>query len=423
MSDMAAFILAGGSGKRLSLLTRFRAKPAVPFAGRYRIIDFTLTNCVRSDIKSVHVLTQYISRSLIRHLCIGKPSDLDRLNGGLRILHPRLGHEGADWYKGTADAIYQNISILKKLDEKYLLILSGDHIYDMDYGEFLNHHIDSGKPASLGVIEVDPRMCSEFGIATVDKHGRIRKFEEKPAFSESTLASMGIYIFERDYLIDILTKMRPHHEDLDFGKHIIPKMVSKNKLSAYIYSGYWLDIGTVKSYYRASIALLANRPRLGLWRDDKLIFTVPEDNPPSFISPAARIGRSLICSGCSIEGEVINSILSPGVKIEEGAVVEDSIILHGTTVCRGTRVKKAIIDKRVVIGKGCVIGVGESRVPNNLQPGYLDFGLTLVGKQTFIPSGVHIGTNCLVSGSLEHSKIPKDDISDGQSFLASDTDI
>ncbi|MCK4538448.1 MAG: glucose-1-phosphate adenylyltransferase subunit GlgD [Candidatus Krumholzibacteria bacterium] len=416
---MATFILAGGIGKRLSLLTMFRAKPAVPFAGRYRIIDFTLTNCVRSDIRSVHVLTQYISRSLIRHLGIGKPWDLDRLKGGLRILHPRLGHEGADWYKGTADAIYQNISILKKLDEKYVLILSGDHVYDMDYGEFLDYHIDSGKPASLGVIDVDPSMCREFGIATVDRDGRITKFEEKPERTDSTLASMGIYIFERDYLIDILSRMKPLHEDLDFGKHIIPKLVSKDQLAAYRYSGHWLDIGTLKSYYKASISLLANNSRLELGSQDQPILTVPEDNPPSFISRTASIHRSLVCSGCHIKGEVNNSILSPGVTVEEGAVVKDAIILHGCTIRRGAKVTKAVIDKRAVVGRGCVIGEGDIRVANVLQPGYLDFGLTLVGKKTVIPAGIRVGTNCLVSGSPENGKIPRNDIADGQSFLSS----
>ncbi|MBU8922045.1 MAG: glucose-1-phosphate adenylyltransferase [Bacteroidales bacterium] len=423
MSGMAAFILAGGIGKRLSLLTLFRAKPAVPFAGRYRIIDFTLTNCVRSDIRSVHVLTQYISRSLIRHLGIGKPWDLDRLKGGLRILHPRLGHEGADWYKGTADAIYQNISILKKLDEKHVLILSGDHVYDMDYGVFLEHHIESGKQASLAVIEVDPSQCREFGIATVDSEGRIRKFEEKPAWTDSTLASMGIYIFERDYLIDILSRMKPLHEDLDFGKHIIPDLVSKDELAAYRYSGYWLDIGTLRSYYRASISLLANSPRLELGREDQLILTVPEDNPPSFISHGAKIHRSLICSGCQIKGDVSNSILSPGVTVEEGAVVKDSIILHGCTIRREAKVTRAIIDKRAVVGREAVIGEGDIRIANQLQPGYLDFGLTLVGKKTVIPAGIRVGTNCLVSGSPGNGKIPGNNIADGQSFLSSDIDI
>jgi len=420
---MAAFILAGGVGKRLSLLTSYRAKPAVPFAGKYRIIDFTLTNCVRSDIMVVHVLTQYISRSLIRHLGIGKPWNLDRLKNGLHILHPRLGYEGADWYKGTADAMFQNISVLKKLDHEYILILSGDHVYNMDYREFLDFHIGAGKPASLAVIDVPRSMCREFGIATVDSGGRITGFEEKPLRTDSNLASMGIYIFDRNFLISVLEGLRQDFQDLDFGKHIIPELVLRGKISAYRYSGYWLDIGTLKSYYRASLALLADRPHLDFDNRERTILTVPDDNPPTLISGGSNVKRSLICNGCFVGGSVANSILSPGVIVEEGAVVENSIIMHGCRIKKGAKVMDSIIDKMSIVGRACTIGKGRNSVPNKLQPALLDFGLTLVGRKTIIPDGTRIGTNCLVSGSVKSGRIPAGDIEDGGNYVASDVTI
>jgi len=423
MRGMAAFILAGGVGKRLSLLTTNRAKPAVPFAGKYRIIDFTLTNCVRSDITVVHVLTQYISRSLIRHLGIGKPWDLDRLKNGLHILHPRLGYEGADWYRGTADAMFQNISVLKKLQNEYILILSGDHVYNMDYREFLEFHIGAGKPASLAVIEVPMTMCREFGIATVDAKGRITGFEEKPLKTESTLASMGIYIFDRKFLISVLEGFKQDFQDLDFGKHIIPELVLRGRVSAFRYSGYWLDIGTLKSYYKASLALLAARPLLDIDNREMSVLTVPDDNPPTMISAGANVRNSLICNGCHIDGSVVNSILSPGVIIEEGSIVENSIILHGCRVKKGARVKGAIIDKMSVVGRSCNIGEGNSSTPNRMQPDMLDFGLTLVGRKTIIPGGTRIGTNCLVSGSARNGRVPGSDIEDGGSYVAPDLAI
>ncbi|HSG28968.1 MAG TPA: glucose-1-phosphate adenylyltransferase family protein [Candidatus Krumholzibacterium sp.] len=423
MSRMAAFLLAGGVGKRLSLLTSFRAKPAVPFAGKYRIIDFTLSNCVRAHIDEVYVLTQYISRSLSRHLGIGKPWDLDRLNGGLHILHPRLGHEGADWYQGTADAIYQNVPTLKKLDADHVLILSGDHIYDMDYSEFLEFHIANGKPATLAVKEVPRSLCREFGIATVDRKGRITRIEEKPLRSQSNLASMGIYIFDREFLIDTLLSMRPSFEDLDFGKHIMPRLVAAGQLAAFRFDGYWLDVGTLRSYYNANIALLACRPRVDLGSGTRHVLTVPDDYPPSFISPGASVRRSIICGGCMIRGSVSGSVISPGVTVEKGAVVEDSIIFHKCVIKKGAVVRRTMIDKNSVIGAGASIGEGDRRVKNILYPDYLDFGLTLIGRKTSVRAGSRIGTNCLVCGSVKDGKIKRGEIADGESSIAADVSV
>ncbi len=423
MSGTVAFILAGGIGTRLSLLTRFRAKPAVPFAGRYRIIDFTLTNCIRSGISRIYLLTQYRSPSIVRHVGIGKPWDLDRVDGGIRSLHPHLGFQAADWYRGTADAIYQNISALREMDCRNVLILSGDHIYRMDYRRFEEFHERSGAPASLSVVEVPRSLTGEFGIATIDSKGAIRKFEEKPAETKSNLASMGIYVFRKDFLISTLERMKRSVEDLDFGKHVMPHLVRRGKISAYRYGGFWLDIGTLKSYYSASLALLAKRPRLNLHGETTPVVTVPDDNPPLVVSRDAAIDRSLICNGCVIQGSVSSSVLSPGVVVERGARVENSVVFHGTRIGRGAFVKNTILDEEVVVGRNATIGDGDPKVPSRLQPEYLDFGLTVIGSKTRIPSGTRIGTNCLVCGSRDDGLVPGKTIGDGEYFLADDARI
>ena len=413
MSGTAAFILAGGVGKRLSLLTRFRAKPAVPFAGRYRIIDFTLTNCVHSGITDVYVLTQYISRSLVRHLGIGRPWDLDRLTGGLHVLHPHLGPQAADWYQGTADAIFQNLAVLDDIASDQILILSGDHVYRSDYGDFIRFHRESGKPASVGVVEVEPALCREFGIATVDGGGLITRFEEKPEKTEGNLASMGIYVFDRRFLVQTLRELKKRFDNLDFGKHVVPHLVRRRLVSAWRYGGYWLDIGTLGAYYRASLDLLGNRSRLGLYRDRRPVLTVSDDRPPLLVHRSARVSRSLVCNGCVVRGEVENSILSPGVVVEKGARVSNSILFHGTTIRGGAEIRNAIVDKHCVVGRGAKVGAGDHSVPNELQPEYLDFGLTIVGRKTIIPGGSTIGTNCLVCGPMRGGAVPRLALDDG----------
>jgi glucose-1-phosphate adenylyltransferase len=414
------FLLAGGVGKRLSLLTRYRAKPAVPFGGRYRIIDFTLTNCIRSGLDEVYILTQYISRSLVRHIGIGKPWDLDRMTGGLHVLHPHLGYQATDWYRGTADAMFQNLSVLRKLKCDDVMILSGDHVYKMDYRDFMSFHREMGKPATVGVVRVPRSLTSEFGIASVDAAGNISKFEEKPQRSDSNLASMGIYIFNRQFLQSLLKTLEVKHGDLDFGKHVIPHLVSKGMVSAYRFSGYWLDIGTLKSYYMASLELLAERPRLKLYSWSSPIVTVPDDNPPFVVTDEANVSNSLICNGCLVCGEVRSSILSPGVRIEKGARVENSIIFHDCIIGPGAHIRNAIIDKSAIVGSRARIGFGDSNVPNRLQPAYLDFGITLIGKKTAVPAGIRIGANCLVSGALDNGIIPDRDIEDGGYYVAAD---
>jgi len=417
-NQMPAFILAGGVGKRLSLLTSHRAKPAVPFAGKYRIIDFTLTNCVRSGIGNVYVLAQYISRSLERHLGIGKAWDLDRATGGLHILHPHLGFRAADWYRGTADALYQNMSILESLDSDHVLILSGDHVYNMDYGEFLEYHISSGRPATVAVTDVPASMTRHFGIATVNSGGKLIRFDEKPLHARSTLASMGIYIFDRRYLMSAMERLKKVFDDLDFGKHLIPDLVSRGKVSAFRYDGFWLDIGTLKSYYQASISLLAKRPRLELSGDGYGVMTVSTDHPPMRMLKGSKTERSMICSGSVISGTVRSSVLSPGVTVEKGAVVEDSVILQDCVIGKGARVRKVILDMGVHVGRNVALGGGNARTTNDIQPEFLDFGVTLVGKGSRIPGGIRIGANCLVSGRLRRTDIP-----DGSSCIIEDKSV
>lgn len=410
---MSAFILAGGVGKRLSLLTACRAKPAVPFAGKYRIIDFTLTNCVRSGIGEVFVLAQYISRSLEGHLGIGKPWDLDRATGGLHVLHPHLGYKAADWYRGTADAIYQNMSILESLDCDQVLILSGDHVYNMDYSDFLEFHEKSGNPVTVAVTDVSRSMTRHFGIATLNAGGKIIRFDEKPAVSSSTLASMGIYIFDRRFMMSTLERMKKSHENLDFGKHIFPDLVHRGKVSAFRYDGFWLDIGTLKAYYQASLSLLARRPGLLLSKDGQGVMTAPDDYPPMRLLNDSSVDRSMVCSGSVIAGRVRSSVLSPGVIVEKGAVVEDSVILQDCVIGKGARIVRTILDKEVRVGSNAVVGVGNARTANDIQPDYLDFGVTLVAKRSTIPAGTSIGTNCLVAGRIRRTDIP-----DGRSSIS-----
>lgn len=423
MEDLVAFILAGGKGQRLSVLTRNRAKPAVPFAGNYRIIDFTMTNCVRSGITSVFVLTQYISRSLVRHLGIGKPWDLDRRKGGLRLLHPRLGYKGADWYRGTADALYQNLSVLEELDCRHVLILSGDHIYREDYRRFLDAHMRFGTEATMGTVEVDRNLTRHFGIATVDKSGRVVSFDEKPARSESNLASMGIYIFDREFLISVLKKLKNKYYELDFGKHVIPYLTEERMISGYRFDRYWLDIGTVKSYFSASQDLLDDSSESGFDLFSEEIRTVPDDNLPTTIADNAEVKNSLICNGCEIRGKVYSSILSPGVVVEEGAEVRNCVLFHRCRIERGTVISNTIMDKMSVSGQGSNIGDGDPSKPNKHYPEYIHSGITLIGRKTLIHDRARIGTNCLIDGERRDGRIEKKDYPDGECYVPEEDDF
>ncbi len=396
---VVALILAGGAGTRLSVLTEYRAKPAVPFAGRYRIIDFTLSNCVNSGIYTVGVLTQYQPHSLIQHLGLGRPWDLDRSRGGLRILHPYVGRHRQLWYTGTADAVYQNLDYIASQRADTVLILSGDHIYKMDYRPLLQYHREKGADLTVAVMNVPLEETHRFGILTTNRQGRVVEFHEKPQTRDKgTLANMGIYVFSAEVLHRRLTELRAQHEDLDFGKHVIPAMVEQeDRVYAYPFDGYWVDVGTIASYWETSMALLDPEAPLRLYDRDWVIHTRSYERPPAKFGPQARVRQSLICNGCVIRGTVERSVLSPGVYVSPGAIVRDSVILRDTWIGPGAVLDRVIVDRDVTVGPGALVGWGEEMdVPNAQEPDKLNTGITVVGQGAHIPANVRVGRNVLV---------------------------
>ena len=356
--ECIAMLLAGGQGSRLYVLTGAMAKPAVPFGGKFRIIDFPLSNCANSGIDTVGVLTQYRPLELNNYIGNGQPWDLDSSSGGVHILPPYMGSKGGTWYKGTANAIYQNIGFIDQYQPEYVVILSGDHIYKMDYAEMLAFHKKQHADCTISVIEVPLEEASRFGIMSADEDGRITKFEEKPKNPTSTKASMGIYIFDRRKLVEYLTADNNDPDSVnDFGKNIIPKMLAAGeKMYAYSFSGYWKDVGTLSSLWEANMDLLGEHPVFDLGDDEWRIRSRTAAEPPQYIGPDAEVRNSIVTEGCVIEGTVINSVLSNGVTVEKGAVVKDSVIMSETTVGEGARVEYSILDENVKIGADCRVG-------------------------------------------------------------------
>ncbi len=353
-----AMLLAGGQGSRLYALTEKTAKPAVPFGGKYRIIDFPLSNCVNSHIYTVGVLTQYQPLVLNEYIGNGQPWDLDRMQSGVMVLPPYQGKKGADWYKGTANAIYQNLDFINRYDPDYVLILSGDHIYKMDYNAMLEAHIKKGADCTIAVLNVTLEEASRFGIMNTDADMKILEFEEKPKHPKSTNASMGIYIFNKNLLQKYLCddEADPNSSN-DFGKNIIPKMLEDGcSMYAYPFSGYWKDVGTISSLWEANMDLLGEKPNFDLSDRSWRIFSRNTALPPQRVGDKAKISNSLITEGCDIEGIVENSILFGGVKVEKGAYIKDSIIMSGVTIGEDTTVNYSIIDEDCTVGKNCVIG-------------------------------------------------------------------
>ena len=343
--ECIAMLLAGGQGSRLKALTKRIAKPAVSFGGKYRIIDFALSNCVNSDINTVGILTQYKPYLLNSYIGNGEGWDLDGLNGQVSLLPPYFTEEGGAWYNGTADAIFKNIDFIDEMNPEYVLILSGDHLYKMDYNDMLEYHKNTGADLTVSVINVSLEEASRFGIMSVDSDLKITKFTEKPKKPDSTLASMGIYIFTWDILrkalIDDSTDNKSEH---DFGKNIIPNLLAENKkLLAYEFKGYWKDIGTIDSYYEATMDLLKDNPHIDIFSKDQKIFSNSNISPPHFVGSNGKVERSLICNGCIIDGTVINSILSSNVIVEKGAEVRDSILLPNVKVRKGAKIVRAIV--------------------------------------------------------------------------------
>ncbi len=399
---VVAMIMAGGEGSRLTVFSAHRAKPSVPFAGKYRIIDFPLSNCINSQIYDVAILTQYRPHSLNEHIGIGKPWDLDRVRGGVRLLQPYLARGSQGWYQGTADAVYQNLDYLFNRDADLVIILSGDHIYKMDYREMIAHHEEKDADLTVAVMNVPLEETDRFGIMTTNKNGRITEFHEKPKKRDKgTLASMGIYIFDVDALAKRLQQGHESEPNLDFGNHIIPGMIENDKVYAYQFDDYWVDVGTVDAYWQTSLELCDPDSPLNLWDPDFVIRTRSQERPPVRCSAQGQVTRSLVSNGCVIHGQVDHSVLSPGVYVSPGAVVRESIIMNDTWIGPGAVVERAVIDKQVMIGPGAYIGYGDDLTPNQLLPDKLDTGITVIGKGAHLPANIKIGRNVLVQTDVD----------------------
>ncbi len=384
-----AMLLAGGQGSRLGVLTGKIAKPAVPYGGKYRIIDFPLSNCVNSGIDTVGILTQYKPLELNDYVASGKPWDLDRLNGGVHILPPYQGQKGGDWYKGTANAIYQNLEFISRYDPEYVLILSGDHIYKMDYSKMIAEHKASEAACTIAVLEVSMEEATRFGIMNTNPDGTIYEFEEKPKEPKSNLASMGIYVFSWDKLKKYLTEdEQKENSSNDFGKDIIPAMLANNeKLMVYRFNDYWKDVGTVESLWEANLDLLNPNIDLNLADPSWKIYSRTSSLPPQYISDGAHVEHSLITDGCEVYGKLDYSILFENVTVEEGATVEYSLVMPGAVIKKGAVVKYSIIAENVVIDEGATVG----NEPDMIEAA--DWGIAVVG------AGVKIGKNASVSAN------------------------
>ena len=410
--EMIAMLLAGGQGSRLGVLTSKMAKPAVAFGGKYRIIDFPLSNCINSGIDTVGVLTQYQPLRLNTHIGIGIPWDLDRNVGGVTVLPPYEKSTNSEWYTGTANAIYQNLEYMEQYNPDYVLILSGDHIYKMDYKIMLDYHKANNADITIAAMPVPIEEAKRFGIVVTDDDNRITEFEEKPENPKSNLASMGIYIFSWKVLKNALIALKDQNE-CDFGKHVIPYCFENNKrLFAYEYNGYWKDVGTLNSYWEANMELIDIIPVFNLYEEFWKIYTRTDAIPPQYISSDAFIEKSIIGDGSEIYGKVYNSVIGAGVVIEEGAVVRDSIIMQDTVIGKNTSVEKAIIAEEVVIGDNVEIGVGEE-AENVLKPKIYNSGLVTIGECTVIPDGVKIGKNTAVSGETKPEDYPNGELVGG----------
>ena len=391
MKRTLAVILAGGEGARLSILSSKRAKPAVPFAGKYRIIDFALSNVVNSGGDNVVVLTQYNPRSLNDHIGMGRAWDLDRTTGGVRLLQPYIAQGRiAIWYRGTADAVFQNLSSIEQAPGDCVLVLAGDHVYKMDYQPFVNFHRRKRADVTIAVRRVPMAEAPRMGILAVDEQGRVTEWQEKPKQPKSDLASMGIYVFSKRALRRWLSESRP-----DFGSDIIPAMLAGGgRAYTYRFDGYWQDVGTIQSYWQANLELLDDNPALDMYDREWLIHTRSEERAPAKIGRSAQVVRSLVSHGCVIDGTVMDSVLSPGVRVEAGAIVRDSIVMFDCVVRAGAVVDQAILDKEVVVGPGAIVGTGPIPAPpNRMEPGALTTGITVVGKRAAVPRGARIGRN------------------------------
>ena len=403
--EMIAMLLAGGQGSRLGVITAKVAKPAVAFGGKYKIIDFPLSNCINSGVDTVGVLTQYQPLRLNAHIGIGIPWDLDRNIGGVTVLPPYEKSENTEWYTGTANAIYQNLDYMESYNPDYVLILSGDHIYKMDYEVMLDYHKANNADVTIAAMPVPIEEASRFGVVVTDDNHKITEFQEKPEHPKSNLASMGIYIFSWPVLKEALLKLKDQ-PNCDFGMHIIPYIHgSGSPIYAYEYNGYWKDVGTLKSYWESNMELIDIVPEFNLYEEFWKIYTKNDALPPQYISADAEVEKSIVGEGCDIRGTVQNSVISANVEVGENAEIHDSIIMQGSVIKPGTKIYGSIIAENVEVGENCTIGVGEY-ADSKLSKKIYNCDLTVIGEGSVIPDGVTIGKNVAISGKTEPSDYP-----------------
>ncbi|MBQ2282668.1 MAG: glucose-1-phosphate adenylyltransferase [Agathobacter sp.] len=418
---MIAMLLAGGQGSRLGVLTANVAKPAVAFGGKYRIIDFPLSNCINSGIDTVGVLTQYQPLRLNSHIGIGIPWDLDRNNGGVTVLPPYERSDNSEWYTGTANAIYQNLRYMESYNPEYVLILSGDHIYKMDYELMLDFHKANQADVTIATMPVPMEEASRFGIVIADEDKKILEFEEKPEHPRSNLASMGIYIFSWKVLREALISMKDQ-SSCDFGKHIIPYCFeNQRRMFAYEYNGYWKDVGTLASYWEANMELIDLIPEFNLYEEYWKIYTKSDNIEPQYVAPEGHVERSIIGEGSEIFGQVTGSVIGANVRIGKGSVVRDSIIMKDTVIGDGVTIDKSIVAENCTIGDGVVLGVGDE-APNKLNASVYSFGLVTIGEDSVIPANVRIGKNTAISGITDKEDYPDGLLASGEVIIkAGDT--
>ena len=414
--EMIAMLLAGGQGSRLGVLTSKVANPAVAFGGKYRIIDFPLSNCINSGVDTVGVLTQYQPLRLNTHIGIGIPWDLDRNIGGVTVLPPYEKSTNSEWYTGTANAIYQNLEYMESYNPEYVLILSGDHIYKMDYEVMLDFHKANNAEVTIAVMPVPIEEASRFGIMIADENHRITEFEEKPEHPRSNLASMGIYIFNWKTLKEALIAMADQPA-LDFGKHVIPYCHEKGApLYAYEFTGYWKDVGTLSSYWEANMELIDIVPEFNLYEEYWKIYTKSEIQPPDYIAADSVVERSIIGEGSEVYGEVYNSVIGCGVTIGKGTVIRDSIIMNQTQIGEGCEINKAIIAENVVVGNQVKLGVGEE-AENDTAPHIYNHGLVTIGEKSVIPDGISVGKNSVISGVTAAADYEDSQLASGKTLI------
>ncbi len=415
--EVVGMLLAGGQGSRLGVLTKNVAKPAVQFTGKYRIIDFTLSNCINSGIDTVGVLTQYQPLKLNQHIGIGIPWDLDRSVGGVTVLPPHMKGETGEWYQGTADAIYHNINYINEYDPDYVLILSGDHIYKMDYSKMVETHKNSNADVTIGVLEVPIEEASRFGIMNTGVGDQIVEFEEKPENPKSNLASMGIYVFSWPVLKKALIEGTANHKNCDFGKHIIPDLLNDGKkMMAHRFRDYWRDVGTIESYWKANMEMIQILPEFNLYEEHWKIYTNAEEQIPAFLSEDSNVIKSMISGGCEISGEIHNSVIGTNVNVAKGAIIKDSIIMGNVEIKENVVIENCIICENTVIGENTKIGIGENIV-NEDKPKIYNCGISVIGEKSSVPAGVEIGKNCVILGMTSSADYTDNKLCSGKTIM------